>query len=155
MYDNLNLRVYRRTRDHIALLWSLKQLTREQIASAKISLKEPYKELTFAIESNLDKVDGRGRTPDNTAIAIIPHEANKLDPTVFYELKVSLGVKKDTIEQSLQIYPCGVLPQSERDKKDSNVHMMGWSEEEKRWIKVPLVKTKKGLYAIPTILIEE
>jgi hypothetical protein len=160
---NINLRVFRRTLDNIVLLWDSKELTEDQKKNLRICVaggtindsqgtvkvvEEPLKFLTSVDIKNV--VEDKITVPDTTVVAIINHAENNLDSSKGYNLSVHF----DTLSFPVKVFPFGVLPGEEKDKKDANVHIYGWVEGKKRWFKLPLVKTKDGSYALAVKIVE-
>jgi len=141
MQSKINLRVYRRTQDNIVLLWDTNYLTEEQKQNPKLFLVKNNIEtpLVFNDSSEIEgEIDGQLR--DATVVAIVNHRKNNLSPFEDYKIKLILG----DISSVTKVYAYGVLPNSEKDKKQQNVHLMAWDEKNRCWRKVTGIQTKEG-----------
>jgi len=155
MNKGLNLRVYRRTLDNIALLWNKSALTPEQLQNIeiyRIDNNQRFK-LKFATSSQMESILEEGIiTPDDTVLAMINHDLNKLDPHMDYLFEI---IFSNEYNAKIHVYSFGVLPPTERDDKKANAHMYGFVDDEKRWAKIPLIRMKDGTVAIPVKLIKD
>jgi hypothetical protein len=154
--EQLNLRVFRRTAETIALLFNHKALTLDQVdqITVKCSDKGKEKELKCVISDNNVGPDDV-KTPDNTTLILVGHAANGLDPYTDYNFTLEFGSGSCTKISKILVYAFGVLPVHEKDSKSINRHSYSWCEEEKRWIKTPVVKLKNGTYAIPIVIVDK
>lgn len=151
---NLNLRIYRRTLENIALLYNKKALTEEQQKNIEIFEvgKKGSRKLEFITSEQIESVLEEGIiAPDSTVLIMINHEKNNLDPYSDYTLDVVFG----DFHQEILVYAFGVLPPTEKDDKKLNIHNYGYDNIERKWVKLPLVRCKDGSYAIPVKLIKE
>jgi hypothetical protein len=152
----LNLRIYRRTLDGIALLLNKEVLDKEDSKNVSVDLEYDdgkHKELDFKTSDQVEAaLDSTFSAPDNTIVMMISHEKNGLDPYKDVKLNIKFGSK---ISQEILVYGFGVLPPSEKDDKKQNEHMYGYLETERRWYKLPLVRCKDGSLAIPIVLKKE
>jgi len=141
---NLNLRVYRRTQDNIALLWNKAALTKEQLENIEVynvTDGEPVK-LDFITSESMETVLEEGIVaPDETVVMLINHEKNKLDAYTDYKIRV---VFDKTIQHEIFVFGFGVLPPTEKDDKQSNVHLYLWDEENRKWEKAAGIHTPEG-----------
>jgi hypothetical protein len=155
MKPGLNLRVYRRTLEYIALLWNKSAVSPEQLKSLEINTldgKVRHK-VTFATSEQMESILEEGlMTPDDTVLALIKHDSNKMDPYMDYTLELNFDKE---YHSKILVYAFGVLPPMEKDDKKSNVHEYGYVAEEQKWAKFPLVRLKDGTLAVPVILKRE
>ena len=86
---------------------------------------------------------------------LIGHAINKLNANADYVLSISFGNAKDSMNTEITVLPFGVLQEKERDDKKCHAHEFGWSEEDRRWVKLQLVKLKDGTYALKMVLVKE
>jgi len=146
MKKGLNLRVYRRTLDNIALLWNKSALTPEQLIHTEIfrvSEKNERTKLKFATSQDMggSLMDEGIVAPDDTVLVILNHDLNGLDPYIDYSLEISFD---QTYKSKILVYAFGQLPPTERDDKKANVHSYLWNNEEKKWFKMEGVQTEDG-----------
>jgi len=152
---SLNLRVYRRTLDNIALLWNQKALGAEAKKLEVYAVGEEQK-LEFITSEQMEKVLEEGIiAPADTVVMMIPHELNKLDPYKDYDIQVVWGEGDNRQSHKIKVYAFGVLPPTEKDDKKLNNHMYGFYEEERKWVKLPVVRCKDGSFAVAVKLIKE
>jgi len=151
--NSINLRVFRRTLNDITLLWDTKDLTEDAKNNVEIFvvLKTKLKSLQFIKDSDIDKT--AGKLKEDVLGVIIDHELNGLEKHKTYTFIIKLG-KENPKEYQVVVLPYGVLPDAERDKKSANVHFFGWNIEDKEWVKIPVVKDKKGKWVIPVKIVE-
>jgi hypothetical protein len=148
----LNLRVYRRTLDGIALLWNKEALDKSTANDIIVTLEKDdgARQLEFKtsdqVENALDEVM---TAPDNTIVMMISHEKNKIDPYQDVKLNIKFG---DKVSQDIFVYGFGVLPPMEKDDKKQNQHIYGYVEGERKWAKMPLVRLKDGTLAVPIVV---
>jgi len=156
MRNQINLRVYRRTFDHLIILWNVRSLGPSQ-QEVNIFVQETdgkWKPVEFVLASAVEEMLGeKVPIPDQTAMAGIIHEKNNLDPGQDYKFKIVLG-KDNPIETLLQVFKVGVLPSTEKDRKEAHSQLMGWAEDGQYWVKLPLKKTKSG-WALPVYIVKE
>lgn len=149
--DKVKLRVYHRTPSDIVLLWSSETLTADQKEHVKILCEG--KPMAFGTTEHLD--GSRAGIAQNTVICILKHEPNGLRPDAKYNLQVLLGgVKSEPIVRKITVLEYGVLPAFEKDRKSARVHLMAWSQEAGTWVRLPVVRTADGGYAVPTVAVE-
>jgi len=150
----INLRVYRRTLDNIALLYNHTALTADQAKTIRIyaEIEGTSKLLQFVNNPKDTEVDNK---LDNATIALVNHVMNSLSPYKGYSLMVEFGKDSKKIAQPIFVYPYGVLPTLEKDDKKSNRHIYGWDYHEMKWAKIPVVKCSDGSYAVAVKLIKE
>ena len=151
MSPNVNLRVYRRTFEYIVLLWDRKELNEDQQTNVKVFYIKDGELSTLSVKLDTNEIKDIDK---NTAVCIIPHDENKLDPYANYKIIVSLGTGKDIVEKSINILSYGVLPFEEKDVKDEHVQLMGWVEERKRWVKFPLIEVD-GTFMVPVVIVKD
>jgi hypothetical protein len=153
--QGLNLRVYRRTQEHIALLWNKSALNAEQLQNLEIFLvdEKGRRKMEFATSQQMESILEEGIvTPDDTVLAIIKHASNKLDPYAEYSFEI---IFNRDYKAKILVYPFGVLPPTEKDDKKANVHVYGFITDEGKWGKLPLVRCKDGTFAVPIVLKKE
>lgn len=155
MRNAINLRVYRRTFDHLIVLWNTKGLAPDQKeVNIYVQEKDKWRPIEFVLAAAVEELLGeKVPIPDQTAMAGIVHEKNSLDPGQDCKLKIVLG-KDKPLETFMQVFKVGVLPSTEKDRKEAHSQLLGWSEDGQVWAKVPLRKTKHG-WALPVVLIKE
>ena len=147
--DKVKLRVFHRTKTDISLLWSTACLSADQRDHVKVLCEG--KALTVSIKDSKDLDD----VAVDTAACFIDHEINGLNPEAKYVIQVVFGGEaSEPIIRKIVVLEYGVLPPFDRDKKSARVHMMGWDEQANTWVKLPVVRTKDGSYAIPAILVQ-
>jgi hypothetical protein len=146
--DKVKLRVFHRTKNDISLLWSMENLNPDQRTNVKVLCEG--KTLKFTITEADDKDD----VARNTMICLIDHEVNGLKHDAKYTLQVFLGGDQgEPIVRKIVVLEYGVLPPFDRDKKSSRVHLMGWETSSSTWVKLPVVRTADGSYAIPMVMV--
>ncbi len=149
--DCVKLRVYHRTQDDIVLLWSYDKLNDDQKNNVKILCNG----VTLKFANTLHEEEVKPGIPKHTVICVVQHESNGLKFDAKYNLQIILGgVTGDALVRKILVLEYGVLPQYEKDRKSSRVHLMAWDYISKQWIKLPIIKTKIG-YAVPTINVKE
>ena len=150
----INLRVYRRTQDNIALLWNPAALTAEQMKHIRIycEVEGISKLVQFVTDPKGMEADPK---VDNATITLINHAMNGLSPYKGYDLMIEFGKDTRKITQPIKVYPYGVLPTFEKDDKKANVHTFGWEPNEMKWGKLPLVKCADGTYAVAVKIVKE
>jgi len=118
--------------------------------------KDKWRPIEFVVSSAVEEMLGeKVPIPDQTTMAGIIHEKNSLDPNTDYRFKVVLAPVQGTpVETLIQVYKVGVLPNTEKDRKEAHVQLMGWDDAGQAWVKVPLRKTKNG-WAIPMIMVQD
>jgi hypothetical protein len=147
--DKVKLRVFHRTKTDISLLWSTACLNADQRNNARVLCEG--KPLQVTIEAS----DGKDDVAKDTAICFVDHELNGLKPDAKYVLTVVLGGESsEPVIRKIAVLEYGVLPPFDRDKKSARVHLMGWDDEAGTWVKMPVVRTKDGGYAIPMVQVE-
>ena len=152
----LNLRIYRRTLDGIALLWNKEVLDKDSSKNIKVTLEldgGKEKDLVFKTSEQVENVlDENMSAPDNTVVMMISHEQNGIDPYKDIKVHVQFGEK---ISQEIMVYGFGQLPPSEKDDRKANSHGYGFVEAEKKWFKIPLVRCSDGSLALPIVVKKE
>lgn len=150
----INLRVYRRSLENIALLWNNTALTPEQARTIRVycEINGNSKLLQFVTDHKNTEVDNK---IDNATVTLINHAMNGLSPYAGYSLMVEFGKNDQKITQPIYVYPFGVLPTLEKDDKKANRHMYGWDYHEMKWAKVPVIKCPDGSYAVAVKVIKE
>ena len=152
----LNLRVYRRTLEGIALLWNKKVLEKEVandiVVTADMGDGEE-KKLSFKTSEQVSNnlTDGM-TTPDNTNLMMISHEQNKLDPYKDVQISIKFGEK---VYHEILVYGFGILPPLEKDDKKANSHIYGFVDSERKWAKLPLIRCADGTLAVPMVIKKE
>ena len=157
MVESLNCRIYRRTLENVALLWNKKALDSEQIKSVSVSanIDKKDKVLKYMTSDQVgNTMDESITAPSETTVMLINHEKNGLDPYTDYELTLTFGTGDKKKISKIYVYSFGVLPPLEKDDKKSNIHPYGFSEEDRKWAKIPLVKLEDGSYALPVIIVK-
>jgi len=148
---SINLRVYRRSQENIALLFNAAALTEEQRNNIKIyaSIDGKSKLLTYVTDQqpNDTSVDGQ------SVVLLINHALNNLSQYSDYQMLVEFGTKQK-VTQAIYVYAFQVLPPTEKEDKKANRHMFGWSEPEKKWAKLNVKKLSDGTYALPVVLVD-
>ncbi len=147
--DRVKLRVFHRTKTDISLLWSTAHLNDDQRNSVKVLCEG--KPLSISLSSPGDKDD----VARDTSICLIDHEMNGLKPDAKYVLQVVLGGETgEPLVRKIVVLEYGVLPPFDRDRKASRVHPLFWAAEASTWVKLPLVETEDGGYALPVVIME-
>ena len=147
--DKVKLRVFHRTKNDISLLWSLENLNQDQKANVKVLCEG--KPLSINL-TEADKAD----VARNTMVCLIDHESNGLRHDAKYNLQVILGgEKEEPVIRKIMVLEYGVLPPFDRDKKESRVHLMAWDLGSSTWVKLPVVRTADGGYAVPTVAVDK
>jgi len=146
--DKVKLRVFHRTKNDISLLWSMENLNQDQKSNVKVMCEN--KQLAI----NLTEADEKDDVARNTMICLIDHESNGLKHDAKYTLQVFLGGDQgEPVVRKIIVLEYGVLPPFDRDKKASRVHLMGWEVASSTWVKLPVVRTPDGTYAVPMIMV--
>ena len=145
----INFRVYRRTQEHIVLLFNKKNLNADQTKAIKMHLFEVGAEKELIFKTDNDIKDSNIKSKDDTIMILISHLENNLDPYSKYRLKISLGTK-DVIAQELLIYPYSVLPNKTKDNKDSYSFLFAWSDKENSFVKLSGEYDKQGRFCLLT-----
>jgi len=149
--DRVKLRVYHRTHSDIVLLWSTECLTSDQKDNIKLLCEG--KPLEFATTEHTD--DSKPGIAKNTVICIVKHEPNGLRHDAKYNLQVILGgVKGEPVIRKQTVLEYGVLPAFEKDRKGARTHLMGWDGGAGAWVKVNVVRTADGSYALPVVVVD-
>lgn len=153
--ESLNLRVFRRTSDSIALLFNKLALTEAQLATISVAAVNRGNTKDGLLFSISDGKDDNGTAPEHALFLLISHAVNKLESSEDYLLTITFGTGDASVSSSILVYAAGILPMFERDDRRINQHVYGWSDEERRWVKLPVVKCKNGQYAVPVTLIKD
>jgi len=149
---NIKLRVYNRDDDSIILLWNTPGLTSDQLSHVVVQVDG--RRLQVITERWSPKQQHiRGLNTD-VMVCHIPHGDNQLTANKDYKLQIVLGGQDGpAVQATLMVYRVNVLPEHERDRKSSNVHLMAWDPTADSWVKLPVVHTPTGV-AIPVVIIE-
>lgn len=158
MKNATNLRVYRRTFEHLIILWNNKGAAGSAV-NILVQDKDKWRPVEFVVSSAVEDLLGeKVPIPDQTTMAGIIHEKNKLDPNLDYRFKVVMSPTHGTpIETLIQVYKVGVLPNTEKDRKEAHTQLMAWDNEGQVWVKLAVDKIKvngKFVYAVPTYLVQ-
>lgn len=146
--DKVKLRVFHRTKNDISLLWSMEHLNQDQKGNVKVLCEGK------PLHINLSEAGEKDDVARNTMICLVDHEINGLKHDAKYNLQVILGGEQaEPVVRKITVLEYGVLPPFDRDKKTSRVHMMGWDVSSSTWVKMPVVRTADGSYAIPTVMV--
>jgi hypothetical protein len=152
----LNLRIYRRTLDGIALLWNKEVLDKDAAKDIRVMLESEdgkKKDLDFKTSDQVEAtLDSDMTAPNNTIVMMISHDKNGIDPYKDVKLNINFGNK---ISQEITVYGFGQLPPSEKDDRKANAHGYGYVDAEKKWFKIPLVRCKDGSLAMPIVVKKE
>jgi len=124
----INLRVFKRDNDSIILLWDRDKLSYDD------------KNLAIFIEKNDDFYLAEyiiKLSKDNEKVMLgIEYATNSLSPQD--KCRVVVGTDKENqFEElaSIDVYPVGVLPETEKDDKEKNFHLMLWDSNQRKWRK--------------------
>lgn len=161
---SLNLRIYRRNRQAIVLLWD--KLTGEAAFDAKTAgLQIHYDDLPNSQGGNLElsNVVVGVREADlprallqefhpngQTVICVIGHETNQLDPDTAYYFKVACYGET----AGVKVMPAGILPMTEHEDKKKHVHLYAWDVKRSEWGKLCGVRDNEGRFGLLTIQAE-
>lgn len=155
----LNVRVYRRNRQAIVLLWDRLDGLNTPFNAAEAGVQIGYDDLTSRTkgvlqlsnivlgvkETDLPRALIQEFRPNGqTVVCIIGHEQNQLDPDTMYYFKVRCYDQ----EEGERVMPAGVLPLSEKEERKKNVHMYAWDIERNDWNKVCGVRDSKGRFGL-------
>ena len=126
-------------------------MTEDQKHNVKFYMRDKVGTFTELIYTK-SSVDEETNIQKNTAIGVINHEENKIPPTLSFLLRAVIGLS-DAKEVFIRVSPAGVLPNFEKDQKSQHVQLTGWSEKKKKWVKVPIIETENGEWAIPVVIV--
>ena len=146
----INFRVYRRTQEHIVLLFNKKNLNSDQVRNIKVNTVEAGTEKEVKFKTDNDIKDNNIKAKDDTTMILINHQENNLDPYSKYRVKISLGTK-DVVAQELLVYPYSVLPNRAKDNKENYGFLFAWSSKENCFVKLDGAYTADGKFALLTI----
>ena len=138
MSSNINFRVFRRNNKNLILLWNSASLADEDRFSVAAFLMDGMDEgpLTFAKfkPENPEKFSG-----DVDGI-VIPHLANKIDPSKPCTVKVLFGEGDNSFEVLKTVLPANSSPDAQdRDSQGPRiVHMYGMDYKTKQWVPFPV-----------------
>ncbi len=138
---NPNLRVCRRSKENIILLWDLKAIGQND----RLKIFLDGKPLIIHAARSLREINQEEPAltlPESTGVCLINHAENNLSSSEEYTLEVEFGTELDPI--SIRILPYGVLPEVEKDDKTKHVQLMAWDKTKKKWRKVEGIETKNG-----------
>jgi len=155
--ESLNLRIYRRTLENIALLFNKKALSDDQVKNISVTLNDggDTKLLKYITSDQVGNTLDEGIiAPNDTTVVLINHEQNGIDPYADCELLISFGTNDKKKLHRIFVYAFGVLPPTEKDDRKSNRHQYCWSTEERKWVKMPVIKCEDGSYAIPVKVVK-
>lgn len=139
--SNLNLRICRRSKDNIILLWDLKALSTEDRADGQVRVSHNGRVLKARVSSSIKDVsEEQISIPDSTGVCLINHEENNMSHMDAYVLSMEIG----SIKQDIEVLPYGVLPDTEKDDREKHVQLMAWDKKSKRWRKIEGMQTKDG-----------
>ena len=148
--DKVKLRVFHRTKNDISLLWSIENLNVDQRTNVKVLCEGK------PLQINLTESGEKDDVARNTMICLIDHETNGLKHDAKYNIQVILGGEQgEPIVRKQMVLEYGVLPPFDRDKKSSRTHLMGWDPSSSTWVKVNVVRTADGSYALPVVMVEK
>ena len=127
--NKINLRVFKRDKRGIYLLWD----------RDKLPLSEYKERLTVWIEKGSEKylanpIFKEAKKDLDTELLIVEHKQNELSPQE--KCKVIVVIDENNPIAEYEVFPKGVLPDREKDEKDKNIHLMAWNQDAKVWEKL-------------------
>jgi len=147
--NTINLRVYRRSREDIVLVWNSKTLVSEHIDNVDIIMDN--KSLHTVLKSVGKDQGSTNGIPSGSIMALIPYAENNLNPDSEYFITVVLG-KLKPIRQQIQVFPCGILPSKTQDDSKKISLLYGYDTNEKKWQKINLIN-KDGVFCLPVYIV--
>lgn len=155
----LALRVFKRSNQHLLLLWRKNQDTDPLQTEIKFSsvrsggtpvfLKQGdfvIDEPTIGREAGLSNMN----ISEDTVICLIREKNVGLSPADPYYVRVKYG----EIEESIRLVPAGTFPSHEQEDKKKNTHLLGWNPERSDWRKLTAVKGARGQYFLGVVLVD-
>lgn len=136
---SVNLRVFRRTRDNISFLFNDNAVSDLKLEDLKIYNFEDKEKKNPLI--HMAAVDAKTETVQ----VVVDHARNDLDANKTY---IFTFVFAPDFEVNIKTYPVEVLPMFEKDSVNKNQHLYGWSDEERKWVKLKAVKDASGDYVL-------
>ena len=140
---NLNVRVYKRSKTHLVLLWSkLPELVDpKQVHISAKSLEpvvNPSNNIVQVREFLINPAtEEPGETPTrtdpDTIVCVINETKNNLNPDHNYY--ITINYPQYNIRQGLRVVRAGVFPEHEKESKEKNVHEFLWDEKSQQWRK--------------------
>lgn len=145
--NNISLRVFKRDHDAISILWE----------KEKLPLAGNEDRINFIVSKNncdpyeaqvILKPDSKKNLP--TELAIVEHRPNNLRHIEEFDLSFLFD---GNCLATIYVYAAGVKPDHEKDKKEKNVHLMLWDQENNTWRKAVGVDTEHG-FALLTVPVD-
>lgn len=127
----INLRVFKRDSDSIVLLWDNDKLSIDK--EDQISIMIEKKDVVFAADFIL-----RLNREGTKVMLGIEHSTNSLSSKDHCNVIVGMidsSKDKLSVMANIEIFPSGVLPETEKDDKDKNLHLMLWDSNALCWRK--------------------
>jgi len=138
MSANANVRIFRRNNKNTIILWNSNQLPDDSRSSVAAFLIDGENEgpLVFSkfIPESPEKFSG-----DVDGI-VIPHTANKMDPTKPCNIKLLFGEGDDSFDITKTVLPANSAPEAqEREAAGPKImHMYGMDYGTKKWVPFPV-----------------
>lgn len=152
----MNLRVFKRNAQYLVLLWDKVDGVNERDTEILITRVTKKDDGSYTPQDKERKIDGfylgsavpkecdlsslRNRKKPAVICGVNETDCD-MDPYAYYEAVVTYGDRT----QKILVLPSGMLPDEWREDKHKNVHLLGWSDEEGKWMKIGVTKTKDGI----------
>jgi len=143
MNTELNLRVFRRNKRNIILIWNSENLSKEQCDSVAVEIEdaEKFKNVTFTSFTPHDsdkfskKVNG----------VVINQVDNNLDVNRFYNIKVMFGKDANKVSRIITILP---FKPTVETKEGKVVYLHAYDRDKATWQKVNGEYDEKGNFRL-------
>lgn len=146
---NLSLRVFKRSRDHLVLLWNRpKDVDKNsvRITAKPLEGRQLIEVKDFALDpEDKAEVSRAGQLDSNTVICVINEPRNGLDERQNYYFTVSY--EGYDIRQSIRVVKAGTYPDHEKEAREKNNHNHLWDSATQHWRKWHGVMHKGRFYA--------
>ena len=154
-FNNVNFRVYRRNFDQLILLWDKRAIPDNTTINILVEDNHKLRNVEFSLAP--ESIFGNEKINNETYMAGLLHEKNGLDPNKEYTFILEiLGDGHILSSHKLNVLRVGMLPDTEKDKKEAHSQTFMWDYEGKLWAKAPLIKVEHGdsyIYAVPVVIV--
>ena len=141
MNDNLNLRVFRRNKKNIILIWNSESLKKDQLDS--VSLEMETNGVFGPVEFQKFAAHNEAKFTRGVEGVVINQETSKLDPLRFYNFKVTLG-STNKIFKLISVLPF----KSSTEKETRAVYLHAWDGAKGCWTKCDGAYDENGKFCL-------
>jgi hypothetical protein len=144
---DLNARVYRRKDGKMILFWDYLPIIAGKRPRINARATEGNSRVIEVSSFTIDEEKQDKKTVD-TVICVIDEVRAQTDPSLEYY--VTVWYSGLNISERLQVYPDGVYPDHEYERREQNVHLYAWDRKGKMWRKVNGVHGADGGFYLGT-----